>query len=88
MAIEALPQVKEVAVIGVPDKALGEKVKAFIILTEPGTLMEEDIKTYLSEKIAKYKMPEFVEFVTDLPRNPTGKILKKELKRIEEENNK
>ncbi len=88
MAIEALPQVKEVAVIGVPDKALGEKVKAFIILTEPGTLMEEDIKTYLSEKIAKYKTPEFVEFVTDLPRNPTGKILKKELKRIEEENNK
>jgi len=46
------------------------------------------IKLYLTEKIAKYKIPEIVEFVADLPRNPTGKILKKELKRMEEEKNK
>jgi len=88
MAIEALSQVKEVAVIGIPDKALGEKVKAFITLTEPEALTEEEIKTYLGEKIAKYKIPEVVEFVTDLPRNPTGKILKKELKRMEQEKRK
>ncbi len=85
MAIEALPQIKEVAVIGIPDEALGEKVKAFITLTEPEALTEEGVKTYLSEKIAKYKIPEIIEFVADLPRNPTGKILKKELKRMEQE---
>ncbi len=88
MAIETIPQVKDVAVIGIPDEALGEKVKAFIILTETEALTEEDIKSYLNEKIAKYKIPEVIEFVTDLPRNPTGKILKKELKRMEEEKNK
>jgi long-chain acyl-CoA synthetase len=88
MAIEALPQVKDVAVIGIPDEALGEKVKAFITLTEPGALTEEGVKNYLSEKIAKYKIPEVVEFIADLPRNPTGKILKKELKRMEQEKNK
>lgn len=88
MALEALPGIKDVAVIGIPDKALGEKVKAFITLTEPGTLTEEDVKTYLSEKIAKYKIPEVVEFIADLPRNPTGKILKKELKRLEQEKSK
>jgi long-chain acyl-CoA synthetase len=84
IAIESLPEVKDVAVIGIPDEALGEKVKAFITLTEPGALTEEGVKTYLGKKIAKYKIPEVVEFVTDLPRNPTGKILKKELKRMEQ----
>ncbi len=85
MALETLPEVKDVAVIGVPDEALGERVKAFIILSEPGALTEEKIKTYLNDKLAKYKIPEIIAFVDDLPRNPTGKILKKELKRMEQE---
>ena len=85
IALEANPSIKEVAVIGVPDKALGEKVKAFITLSEPGALTEEGVKDYLKDKLAKYKLPEKVEFVSDLPRNPTGKVLKKELKRMEQE---
>ncbi len=84
IAIEAFSLVKEVAVIGIPDKALGERVKAFIIPTEQDKLTEEKVKEYLEDKIAKYKIPEIIEFVTDLPRNPTGKILKKELKRMEQ----
>ncbi len=83
MVIEKIPQVKEVAVIGIPDEALGEKVKAFIILAEPGSISEEDIKAFMKDKTAKFKIPEVIEFLTDLPRNPTGKILKKELKRRE-----
>jgi long-chain acyl-CoA synthetase len=85
MVIEKIPQVKEVAVIGIPDEALGEKVKAFIILAEPGSMSEEDIKAFMKDKTAKFKIPEVIEFLTDLPRNPTGKILKKELKNMERE---
>ncbi len=84
-AIETIPGVKEVAVIGIPDEALGERVKAFILLAEPGALTEEDVIAILKDKIAKYKIPEVVEFVADLPRNPTGKIMKKELRRLEQE---
>lgn len=80
VALESHPKIREAAVIGVPDTALGERVKAFIVLKEPGTLSEEELKEYLREKIAKYKIPEFVEFVPDLPRTPTGKILKKNLR--------
>lgn len=88
MALEALPGVKDVAVIGIPDEALGERVKAFIIPSEPGKLTEEQVKEFLGERLAKYKIPEVIEFVSDLPRNPTGKILKKELKKRERENRK
>ncbi len=85
MALEALPEVKDIAVIGIPDKALGERVKAFIIPSEAGVLTEEKVKTFLADKMAKFKIPEVIEFVDELPRNPTGKILKKELKRKEQE---
>ena len=88
IALEALPGVKDVAVIGIPDEALGERVKAFIIPSEPGKLTEEQVKEFLGERLAKYKIPEVIEFVSDLPRNPTGKILKKELKKRESENRK
>lgn len=74
--LESHPQIAEVAVVGVPDKAIGERVKACIILKEPGSLTEQDIKDYLKDKIAKYKIPEFVEFMHTFPRNATGKVLK------------
>lgn len=85
VALEAHPKVKEVAVIGIPDKALGERVKAFISPTEPEALTEDEVITYLKDKMAMYKIPEVVEFVSELPRNPTGKIMKKELRRMEQE---
>ena len=78
--LESHPKVAEVAVIGVPDPALGERVKAFIIPKEPGSMTEQEGKDYLQDKIAKYKIPEIVEFRTEFPRNATGKLLKKELK--------
>lgn len=85
MAIEAHPNIREVSVIGVPDPALGEQVKAYIILKEPGSLTYEELKTFLKDKLARYKIPSKIELVTDLPRTPTGKILKKELRRMEQE---
>jgi len=79
--LEQHPKIAEAAVIGAPDKALGERVRACIILKESCDMTEEEVKLYLQDKIAKYKLPEFVEFMKDFPRNPTGKILKQELKK-------
>ena len=85
MAIETHPKVREVSVIGVPDPALTEKVKAFVVLHEKDSMTDEEMKGYLKDKIARYKIPSFIEFVDDFPRNPTGKVMKKELRRIEQE---
>jgi long-chain acyl-CoA synthetase len=76
MAIEAHPDIMAVAVIGIPDEALGERVKAVVEITEPGVLTPEMLKAYLKDRIAKYKIPEFIEITDRIPRNPTGKILK------------
>lgn len=80
--LEKHPKIAEVAVIGAPDAALGERVRACIVLFEPGSLTAPEVKEYLSDKIAKYKIPEHIEFLTEIPKNPTGKILKQELKKM------
>jgi long-chain acyl-CoA synthetase len=79
--LEKHPKIAEVAVIGAKDSALGERVRACIILNEGCAMTADEVKEYLQDKIAKYKLPEFVEFMKDFPRNPTGKILKQELKK-------
>ena len=79
--LEKHPKIAEVAVIGAPDPALGERVRACVILNEGCDMTPEELKDYLADKIAKYKIPEMVEFMQDFPRNPTGKILKQELKK-------
>ncbi|HUN54885.1 MAG TPA: AMP-binding protein [Smithella sp.] len=85
MAIETHPKIRDVAVIGIPDPALTEQVKAYIILHENQTLTYEELKEYLKDKLARYKTPSTIELVKDFPRNPTGKVMKKELKRLEQE---
>ncbi len=78
--LEAHPGVDQVAVVGTPDPALGERVKACIVPTVQGALTEEEVKQYLAGKIAGYKVPEEVVFFDEFPLNPTGKILKEQLK--------
>ncbi len=80
--LEKHPKISEVAVIGAPDPALGERVRACIVLMENCTMTADEVKSYLADKIAKYKIPEFVEFMDKFPRNPTGKILKQDLKKM------
>ena len=84
IVIESHPKVGEVAVIGIPDKHLGERVKAFVVPRPSENLTEDEIKEFLKDKVAKYKVPEFVEVTGNIPRNPTGKILKQELKKMEQ----
>ncbi|NIS82430.1 MAG: long-chain-fatty-acid--CoA ligase [Anaerolineales bacterium] len=74
------PAVKEVAVIGVPDPYWIERVHALVVLKEDVQISEEDIIDFCKEHIAKYKTPKTVEFVDDLPKNPQGKILKREIR--------
>ncbi|MBI4765351.1 MAG: AMP-binding protein [Deltaproteobacteria bacterium] len=79
--LEKHPKIAEVAVVGAPDPALGERVRACIVLHPSYSMTAEEVREYLSDKIAKYKLPEIVDFMPDLPRNPTGKIMKHELKK-------
>jgi long-chain acyl-CoA synthetase len=73
--------VEECAVIGVPDPVFGESVKACIVLRSGATLCAEDVIVYCKEQLASYKAPKIVEFMESLPKSPTGKILKTELRK-------
>jgi long-chain acyl-CoA synthetase len=77
------PNVRECAVIGVPHDVFGETVKAVIALKEPGRTPQDEITTLCKKKLADYKCPRVVEFVPELPKNPTGKILKRELRTLQ-----
>jgi long-chain acyl-CoA synthetase len=80
-AIRCHPSVDEVAVVGVADPVFGEEVKAFIILKPNAVATIKEIQDHCKSILAGYKVPKYVEFVDIFPRNPTGKILKSELRR-------
>ena len=75
-AVYGHPSVREVAVVEAPDDEWGERVVA-VVVTEPGTTLEvEMLREFLSQNLARYKLPRELRLVDDLPRNTTGKILK------------
>ncbi|HEX3174141.1 MAG TPA: acyl-CoA synthetase [Solirubrobacterales bacterium] len=71
--------VVEVAVIGVEDEEYGQRLKAFVVLGAAAEASEEDLKAHVKANLAAYKAPREIEFMEELPRNATGKILKREL---------
>jgi acyl-CoA synthetase (AMP-forming)/AMP-acid ligase II len=71
--------VSEAAVIGVDDEEFGQRLKAFIVIEEGSEISEDEIRTHVKSHLANYKVPREVEFLDSLPRNSTGKVLKKEL---------
>ena len=74
------PKIKEVAVIGIADPHKGEVPKAFVVLKENTSASEHEIIEYLRQRLADYKIPKYIEFRGALPKNTTGKILKRILK--------
>ena len=79
-ALFAHPAVSEVAVIGLPDPLWIEAITAVVVLKEGGVASEDELIAFAQRTIAKHKVPKRVAFVSDLPRNASGKILKRELR--------
>jgi len=77
--IATLPGVTECAVVGVPDAVTGEAVKAFIVKKD-AELSFEGVVSHCRQNLTSYKVPKFVEFRSDLPKNPIGKVLRRELR--------
>jgi fatty-acyl-CoA synthase len=73
------PAIEEVAVIGVDDEDFGQRLRAFVVLCHGRELGEEDVKTHVRDNLARFKVPRDVVFLDELPRNATGKVLKRVL---------
>jgi fatty-acyl-CoA synthase len=81
--ISGHPDVIEATALGVDDKEYGARLRAFVVKQKDSDLDEDAVKTYVKEHLARYKVPREVVFLDELPRNPTGKILKRELRNID-----
>ena len=79
-AIYALPEVRDVAVIGIPSAKWGEEVHAIVVCREGESLTEKAVVAACKETLATYQVPRSVEFRSELPRNPSGKLLKRVLR--------
>ena len=79
-ALMAHPGIADVAVIGVPHEKWGETAKAVVVRAEGTDPSPEEIIAFARERLAKFKCPTSVDFVDALPRNPSGKVLKKDLR--------
>jgi fatty-acyl-CoA synthase len=81
--ISGHPDVIEATALGVEDKDWGHRLRAFVVKADGASVDEDTIKTYVRDHLARYKVPREVIFLDELPRNPTGKILKRELRDLD-----
>jgi acyl-CoA synthetase (AMP-forming)/AMP-acid ligase II len=79
-ALMSHKEILDAAVVGIPDDKWGESVIGFVVIEESTNLSEEEIISYARTQIAAYKCPKSIEFIKELPRNPSGKILRRELR--------
>ncbi len=77
------PAVADAAAIGIEDKNFGQRLRAFVVLEKGGGASEDDLKEHVQRNLARYKVPREIVFLDELPRNATGKVLKRELKELD-----
>jgi acyl-CoA synthetase (AMP-forming)/AMP-acid ligase II len=80
--LTGMPGVADAAVVGKPDSEFGESVAAFIVRQDGDTLSEAEIQAYCAERMQNHKIPTVIVFTDEIPRTPTGKILKKDLREM------
>ena len=76
------PAVAAAAAVGIPDELYGEEVTAFVVLKESGSVTENELINFCRERLADYKCPKTVRLVKEIPKGPTGKLLKRELAKL------
>ena len=84
-AMAAHDDIVEAAAIGVADDHYGQRLRAFVVLRKGASLKEQEVKDYVKANLARYKVPRDVHFLDQLPRNPSGKVLKRELAQLDAE---
>jgi fatty-acyl-CoA synthase len=76
------PAIEEASVIGVDDPEFGKRLAAFVVCKPGQELTEEEVREFVKQNLARYKIPRDVSFVAELPRTPTGKVLKRRLREL------
>jgi acyl-CoA synthetase (AMP-forming)/AMP-acid ligase II len=71
--------VQEAAVIGVDDKDFGKRLRAYVVVSDGAKVDEQTLKDHVKSNLARYKVPREIVFIDEMPRNPAGKIVKREL---------
>lgn len=79
-ALAQHPDIGDVAVVGVSDDQYGQRLRSYVVLRPGASLTEQDVKEYVKTRLARFKVPREVVFVDELPRNPSGKVLKRLLR--------
>ena len=77
------PAIEEAAVIGVDDAEFGKRLAAFVVRRGDAELSEDEVRDFVKQNLARFKVPRDVVFIDELPRNPSGKVLKRELRALD-----
>jgi fatty-acyl-CoA synthase len=77
--LSTMDGVREAAVVGVDDEKMGQRLAAYVVLEGGGSVSESDVQDYVKQNLARHKVPRDVHFLDELPRNATGKVVKKDL---------
>ena len=78
-ALMTHPDIADVVVTGVPDETYGHRLAAYVVVRDGVSLSHEDIVAFAKERVARFAVPKATRFLDELPRNPTGKVMKREL---------